>query len=73
VAYELDLPPDSRVHPVFHVSLLKKYHGDNIQVHHKPLPSNLTDYFSEEGLMGSKPREEKEYKLGKEEEKVSTT
>ncbi|XP_070041199.1 uncharacterized protein [Nicotiana tomentosiformis] len=29
VAYELALPPSlSRVHPIFHVSILRKYHAD---------------------------------------------
>lgn len=43
VAYRLQLPPDSAIHPVFHVSLLKKAVGAPHQVS-ADLPA-LTDHF----------------------------
>ena len=32
MAYKLELPASSRVHPIFHVSCLKKVIGENLPV-----------------------------------------
>lgn len=41
IAYKLNLPPESKVHPVFHVSLLKKKLGSRVVVQTVlPLTSN---------------------------------
>ena len=31
-AYKVELPPKIKYHPVFHVSLLKPYHGDQVDL-----------------------------------------
>jgi hypothetical protein len=38
VAYQLDLPSSSKIHPVVHISLLRPYYGNDPQQHFKPLP-----------------------------------
>ncbi|XP_021979931.1 uncharacterized protein LOC110876059 [Helianthus annuus] len=38
VAYELELPPDARIHPVFHISMLKPARGNFSSTPLHPLP-----------------------------------
>ncbi|MCH82354.1 hypothetical protein A2U01_0003157, partial [Trifolium medium] len=51
VAYELELPPSTRIHPVIHVSQLRAYHGDNPQAHFTPIPDDMRgrNFLEEDG------------------------
>jgi hypothetical protein len=42
LAYELDLPPSSKIHPVFHVSQLREYKGNDPENHFVPIPPALS-------------------------------
>ena len=42
VAYKLELPNTSKIHSVFHISILKPYHGNDTAISH-PLPELSVD------------------------------
>ena len=48
VAYQLELPPEAKIHLIFHVSQLKKHVGDHFTQSHLPM-------IDDEGLIAKEP------------------
>jgi len=59
VAYRLQLPPQARIHPVFHVSLLKKHLGS------LPTAPGVVPDIDELGLLAAEPVAVLARRLGK--------
>ncbi|KAM1007816.1 hypothetical protein ACFX2A_004426 [Malus domestica] len=51
VAYKLKLPPESKIHPIFHVSCLKKHLGAKVE------PISLLPLVTDDGLLTQEPEE----------------